>query len=61
MDLQLDDDERTLLSDVVGDAIQSLREEIYHTDTFEIREQLKRREAMLDGLQRKLGAATTSS
>jgi hypothetical protein len=57
MDLQLTDDERTLLRDVISDAIQSLRDEIYHTSTFEIREQLKQREALLDGLQRKLSAA----
>jgi tetrahydromethanopterin S-methyltransferase subunit B len=57
MDLQLTEDERVLLSDVIGDALQSLREEIYHTDTFQIREQLKQRESLLDDLQRKLSPA----
>ena len=60
MDLQITDDERMLLADLVDDAIQNIREEIYHTDTHEIRNQLKQREAVLDGLQQKLGAATTS-
>ena len=60
MNLQLTEDERTLLADLVDDAISNIRDEIYHTETFQIRDQLKQREAVLDGLQQKLGAATTS-
>jgi hypothetical protein len=60
MNLQLTEDERTLLADLVDDAISNIRDEIYHTETFQIRDQLKQREAVLDGLQQKLGAATAS-
>ncbi len=60
MNLQLTEDERTLLAGLVDDAISNIRDEIYHTETFQIRDQLKQREALLDGLQQKLGAATSS-
>jgi hypothetical protein len=60
MNLQLSEDERTLLADLVDDAISNIRDEIYHTETFQIRDELKQREAVLDGLRQKLGAATTS-
>jgi hypothetical protein len=60
MDLQITEDERTLLADLVDDAIQTIRDEIHHTETFQIRDQLKQREAVLDGLQQKLSAPATS-
>jgi hypothetical protein len=60
MNVQLTEDERALLADLVDDAISNIRDEIYHTETFEIRDELRQREAVLDGLQQKLGAATTS-
>jgi hypothetical protein len=60
MDLQITEDERTLLADLVDDAISSIRDEIHHTETYQIRDQLKQREAVLDGLQQKLSAATAS-
>jgi hypothetical protein len=56
MELQLNDDERTVLTDVLARALGSLREEVYQTTTFEVREQLKRREAIIDALLAKLRA-----
>jgi hypothetical protein len=60
MNLQLTEDERTLLADLVDDAISNIRDEVYHTETFQIRDELKQREALLDGLQQKLAAAAAS-
>jgi hypothetical protein len=56
MELQLNDDEGTVLTDVLARALGSLREEVYQTTTFEVREQLKRREAIIDALLAKLRA-----
>jgi hypothetical protein len=54
MDLQLADEEKNVLTDVLGTALGNLREEIHRTATFELREQLKKREAVINAVLSKL-------
>jgi hypothetical protein len=58
MDLSITDEEHAVLSDVLTRALGSLREEVYQTTTFEVRDQLKKREAVIDGLIAKLKPAS---
>lgn len=50
MNLALNDAERELLLRVLDDELARLKSEIYHTDTWEYKEQLKSREDLLVGL-----------
>jgi hypothetical protein len=47
MTLEIDTEEHALLIDVLESAHASLREEIYKTETTEVEQALKRREAVL--------------
>jgi hypothetical protein len=47
MNLEIDPEEHALLIDVLESAHGSLREEIYKTETTEVEQALKRREAVL--------------
>jgi uncharacterized Rmd1/YagE family protein len=50
MQLTLTDEEKNVLAEVLNQALPDLREEIYKTENFEFREQLKRREAVMKDL-----------
>jgi len=54
MQINLSDDEAQLLTRVVKQYYSSLREEIYKTDTFDVKDDLKREEGILQGLLGKL-------
>jgi hypothetical protein len=54
MQMSLSDDEAVLLARVVKEYFSSLREEIYKTDTFEVKNDLKREESILKGILEKL-------
>jgi hypothetical protein len=56
MNLELGTDERTLLAGLVDESLRNLKEEIYHTDTAEYKDQLKAREALMIGILQKLNA-----
>ncbi|HLH24889.1 MAG TPA: hypothetical protein VK066_20400 [Chloroflexota bacterium] len=56
MDLELSNDERGLLAGLVDESLRSLKEEIYKTETYEYKEQLKEREALMMGILQKLNA-----
>jgi hypothetical protein len=60
MDLELSTDERTLLAGLVDESLRNLKEEIYHTDTPEYKDQLKIREALMIGILQKLNAGTSA-
>jgi hypothetical protein len=60
MNLTLSGEEVELLRDVLESARGSLREEIYQTSTYEVRQQLKQREAILNALIVKLGGPTAA-
>jgi hypothetical protein len=54
MQLELTGDEQTLLAALVDEALRNLKEEIYHTETYEYKDQLKAREQLMIGLLGKL-------
>ena len=54
MQIDISDVERTILIEVVDKAFGELKEEIYHTETYEYKDQLKEREAALASLREKL-------
>jgi hypothetical protein len=60
MNLELSDAERALLAEIVEGAYGDLREEIYKTETFDYKEQLKAREALLTGIRAKLQGGTNA-
>ena len=55
--LQLNPQDASILADVLTDYVSDLRMEIANTDSMEVREELKSREAVLKGLLRQLGVA----
>lgn len=60
MGITLADEECQMLAEILNDALPNLREEVYKTDNYSFREQLKRREAMIKSLLERLAAAEAS-
>jgi len=60
MAINLSDDEAVLLGRIARQYYSDLREEIYKTETFDVKDQLKREEAILKGLIDKLSSAKPS-
>jgi len=56
MQIALNDEERRVLLEVLNETLPDLREEVYKTDNFDYRAQLKRREALLKSLLERLSA-----
>ncbi len=54
MQVELTDAEQELLANLLDNAMRDLKEEIYHTETFDYKEQLKEREALMAGLLTKV-------
>jgi len=54
MQLDLDKDERDILTEIVTSYLSDLRYEIADTDSFDFRSQLKTRESILNGVLAKL-------
>lgn len=52
--LQLDEEERAVLTTALQEALHNLREEVYKTENFEVRQALKRRESLLSRLVSRL-------
>ncbi len=57
MHLELNEEERQALLEVLNHAIPNLREEVYKTENFDFREELKQRELVLRNLLARLMAA----
>jgi len=57
MQIALNDEERRVLLEVLNETLPDLREEVYKTENFDYRAQLKRREALLKSLLERLCAA----
>ncbi len=57
MQVTLNEEERQTLLEVLNEVLPNLREEIYKTESFDYREQLKRRETLLKTLVARLSAA----
>jgi hypothetical protein len=60
MNLDLGTDERTLLAGLVDESLRNLKEEIYHTDTADYKDQLKEREALMINILQKLNAGASA-
>ena len=54
MQLSLTDDEKGALIEILNQVLPNLREEVYKTESFDYREQLKRQEALIKGLLTRL-------
>ena len=54
MQITLDDYESRVLSESIEDTLANMREEVYKTESFEYREQLKRRKAALESVLARL-------
>ncbi|GIW10968.1 MAG: hypothetical protein KatS3mg061_2025 [Dehalococcoidia bacterium] len=58
--ISLSEEELRLLHEILSDYLANLRVEIANTDSYELREALKRNEVTLRGLLERLGSALTS-
>jgi hypothetical protein len=56
MRLELSDEERSVLLELVREAISDIKSEVRHTMTSDFKESLKQREGTLVDLQEKLGS-----
>ncbi len=57
MQIALNEEERQTLLETLNEALPNLREEVYRTESFNYREQLKHRETLLKELLARLAAA----
>jgi 2-phosphoglycerate kinase len=57
MELNLTDEERELLRHIVEEYYSTLREEVYKTEASEFKDNLKKEEAVVKGLLKKLREA----
>jgi hypothetical protein len=60
VNLDLGTDERTLLAGLVDESLRNLKEEIYHTDTADYKDQLKEREALMINILQKLNPGASA-
>jgi hypothetical protein len=59
MTLELSSEERSFLIETLQNEFGRLRSEIYHTEAADYKEELKRREAMLEAIIGRLDSAST--
>lgn len=52
--IELTETEATILAETLKSAISELKTEIHHTDSRELHTELKQREAVIDGLLKRL-------
>ena len=60
MQMVLTSEEQKTLVEVLSEALPNLREEIYKTESYQLRGELKRREAIVKNLLSRLGASLAS-
>lgn len=56
MQIVLDDEEKLTLVEVLNEVLPDLREEVYKTENYDYRQQLKRRETVVKELLTRLGS-----
>lgn len=61
MQMVLTSEEQKTLVEVLSETLPNLREEIYKTESYELRRELKRREAIVKNLLSRLGASLASA
>jgi len=57
MQIALNEEEKQTLVDILNEVLPNLREEVYKTENYDYREQLKRREAVVKQLIARLSAS----
>ena len=58
MQIALNDEEKQTLVEILNETLPNLREEVYKTENYDYREELKRREAVVKDLLARLGTST---
>ena len=61
MQIVLSEEERRTLVEILNEPLPSLREQVYKTENFDYREQLKRREELLRDLLPRLSVAAEAA
>lgn len=61
MQMVLTSEEQKTLVEVLSETLPNLREEIYKTESYELRGELKRRQAIVKNLLSRLGASLGSA
>ena len=56
MQITLSEEEKSTLLDVLKETLPNLREEVYKTESYDYREELKRREVVVKSLLARLGS-----
>lgn len=56
MQITLSKEEKSTLVDVLNEILPNLREEVYKTESYDYREELKRREVVVKSLLARLGS-----
>lgn len=56
MQIALNDEEKLTLVEVLNEFLPNLREEVYKTENYDYREELKHREVIVKGLFTRLGS-----
>ena len=56
MQIALTEEEKSTLVDVLNEVLPDLREEVYKTENYDYREELKRREQVVKSLLTRLGS-----
>ena len=56
MQIVLNEEEKKVLAEILNEALPNLREEVYKTENFDYREQLKQRESVVRTLLSHLAA-----
>ena len=57
--LELSEQERELLAEILKSAHTSLLDEVHHTESYEYKQMLKQREELLENLRSKIGGMTS--
>jgi hypothetical protein len=57
MEIELSDEQRKALFELLNDTLPTLRQEVYRTENFEFREQLKRKEQIIKELLDKISVS----
>jgi hypothetical protein len=60
MQIALNDEERQALVEILNETLPNLRAEVYRTESFDYREELKRREAVIKQLIARLSLAAAA-
>ena len=58
MQIEINDEERQTLVEILSEVLPDLREEVYKTENYDYREELKHREVVVKSLLARLGSVS---